>query len=84
MKEVWGQYPWMIDVFFDSYRTERNDEVTDWLRENIGKEGSPIHKIDGNWYRGGATIFGWSWVGFKKEETMNKFLETFKEKKDYV
>lgn len=76
-RKVWSPTPWVVNVF-----EGRNDdmmyfEIGEWCRENIGPESSPIHEMQGEWRRGGATVDGWTWYGFATEEIMNRFLEAW-------
>lgn len=78
MREVWAPTPWMVDVFIGSggdYRRER--EMVEWCSERFGREGSPLHKIAGDWRRGNAIIHGWTWFGFATEQQMQQFLEAW-------
>lgn len=74
--KVWGETPYMIDVFTGGTREEyltMQWEINDWCLENLGKSHYSIHDRVGVWQRGGATVDGWTWYGFKTEEMMNKF-----------
>jgi len=76
--KVWDHTPFVLDV----YVGERNEygegidesEIREYCRENFGKESWPIHNKPGDWYRGGATVDGWTWLGFKTKEMMEKFI----------
>lgn len=77
MRKVWENTPWMIDVYTDSPNTDRWYDVMQWCQGEFGQERWPLHGIEGDWHTGGATIHGWTWIGFATEEMMNKFLEKF-------
>jgi len=75
-REVWSGTPWMVDAYtgkienFGRYR-----EIMDWCREQFGPEAWPIHGKPGSWHCGGATVMGWTWMGFATEDMMNQFIE---------
>jgi len=77
--KVWDPTPYVINV----YTGERNEtgegmdeyELKEYCRKNFGKESWPIHEKLGDWYRGGATVNGWTWFGFKTKEMMEKFIK---------
>ena len=73
MHKVWDNTPWMINVFTDDSDSERRNEICHWCNDNFGKEAWPIHGFDGNWHQGGATIDGWTWIGFATKNMMEKF-----------
>ena len=77
MEEVWSGTPWMLNVFTGSCNEDRDLEIRDWCHEHLGDEAWPIHGRPGAWQRGGATIYGWTWYGFAKEEDMLRFQEAF-------
>ena len=66
--------PWMVDAYTGSMSHDRDHEMCDWCREHFGDEAFPIHGRDGDWQRGGATIYGYTWFGFKTEEMMKQFM----------
>lgn len=77
--KVWNPTPWVINVYLgDKIDNQpfRKDEcdIKEWCRNNFGKESWPIHDRPGNWYRGGGTVMGWTWIGFKTEDMMKKFI----------
>ena len=79
--KVWDPTPFVIDV----YTGKRNEygegiddyELREYCKENFGKESWPIHDKPADWYRGGATVNGWTWFGFKTKEMMKKFIENW-------
>ena len=80
---VWDPTPWVIDV-----RTGSQDQgvgatkgrsMNEWLRDNAGRESWPIHERPGDWHWGGATVDGWTWLGFAREDRMRAFLAAFAE-----
>ena len=76
MHKVWDGTPWIVDAFtgpIDNYGRYR--EIMDWCRGEFGDEAWPIHGKPGNWHCGGATVNGWTWIGFANEEMMQKFIE---------
>lgn len=77
MEKVWSVTPWMINCFTDSINSERERSMREWCRKNIGPEAWPIHCKAGNWQLGGATIHGWTWIGFTTEAQMQSFLGAF-------
>ena len=78
MHKVWDGTPWMVDAFTGSPRTDdRYCEIMEWCRDNLGPEAWPLHGTQGNWYSGGSTVDGWTWVGFATEEMMLKFIDAW-------
>lgn len=75
MHKVWRGTPWMVNAYTGNVYDGREREVMEWCRENFGPEAWPIHGKPGEWHRGGATINGWTWMGFATEEMMNQFCE---------
>ena len=74
--EVWSSTPWVVNSYTDSISNYgRYFEIMEWCRNNFGVESMPIWGKEGNWHSGSATIFGWTWIGFKTEEMMNKYIE---------
>ena len=76
MHEVWDGTPWIVDAFtgpIDNYGRFR--EIMDWCRCEFGDESWPIHGKPGDWHCGGATVHGWTWIGFATEEMMQKFID---------
>lgn len=77
MHKVWDRTPWMLDAYTGSCGADRWHEIVEWCTEQFGPEGWPIHDRPGQWHMGGATIDGWTWIGFATEEMMNRFIERF-------
>lgn len=76
MRRVWEQTPWMVNAYTDSIANHgRYREIMDWCREKFGPEAWPIHGKPGVWYSGGATVMGWTWMGFATKEMMDQFVE---------
>jgi len=77
MRKVWDGFPWMVDVYTGGYSNDRDREleIQEWCCAELGEQASPLHDRPGKWYRGGATINGWTWMGFTSEADMNRFLE---------
>lgn len=74
-RKVWAGTPWIIDVFTGSCGEERDRDIIWWLQENMGTQAWPFgdEPRPGRWYRGGATVFGWTWYGFATEADMKAF-----------
>lgn len=75
MHQVWDGTPWMIDAYTGSCADDRFQEIREWCTAEFGPEAWPIHGKPGRWYSGGATVFGWTWMGFETEEMMRRFIE---------
>ncbi|MCZ4284601.1 hypothetical protein O4H29_07100 [Marinobacter salarius] len=75
MHKVWDNTPWMIDAYTGSISrdNERYQEIMEWCRDQFGPEAWPIHGKPGDWHCGGATVHGWTWLGFATKEMMDKF-----------
>lgn len=74
---VWDPTPWVVDVFTGRVDSDLRHEMSDWLRSEIGVESWPIHKKPGVWHFAGATVDGWTWLGFATEDMMQRFLSKF-------
>lgn len=79
IRRVWDPTPWMVDAYTGSCSEERYQELAEWCREQFGPEASPIHGLSGTWQRGGATVFGWTWIGFATEAQLQQFLTRWEE-----
>lgn len=77
MRKVWSVTPWMIDCFTDSINSDREGSIRHWCSEHIGPQAHPIHGREGDWQLGGATIHGWTWIGFASEQLLEQFLAAF-------
>lgn len=77
--KVWDNFPWMVNAYTGGYsnRIDREQDILHWCIKNIGDQASPIHNKPGEWCRGTATINGWTFIGFKSEEAMNKFIDSW-------
>lgn len=73
----WQDRPWMVNVYTGSTGDDRMSEIMEWCRHEFGDEAWPIHGRGGPWYRGGATVNGWTHFGFESEEMMDAFLEAW-------
>jgi hypothetical protein len=73
MHKVWDPVPWVVDVYNDS--EEARMEMHHLLTVNFGRERWWPSDRDGNWQFGGATVDGWTYVGFKGEEMLRRFVE---------
>ena len=74
MQQVWSPTPWMVDAYTGTSMDYRHLEVMHWCSEKFGPESWPLHGEPGNWHRGGVTIDGWTWYGFKTEAMLQEFL----------
>jgi len=77
LKKVWSGTPWMIAVHTGSPGSLQWEEITNWCKKKFGAEAWPIHGKIGNWYCGGATIHGFTWLGFATEEMMKAYEDRF-------
>ncbi len=75
MAQVWRDTPWMVDAYTGSHDTDRRHDLMEWCREQFGPEAWPIHGHAGQWHSGGATVNGWTWMGFATEDQMRRFVE---------
>lgn len=75
--KVWDPTPWVIDVFVGRHEEDTEHYIRQWCLNNFGKESWPIHDNPADWYRGGATVNGWTWFGFKTEEMMQRFIDAW-------
>ncbi len=76
MRRVWSPTPFMVDAFTGSIGNHnRYREMMEWCREQFGSQCWPIHGDDGVWQCGGATIHGWTWMGFSTLDQLNEFVE---------
>lgn len=73
--KVWDGTPWMIDAYTGDVADDRDMEMREWCEEHIGPEAWPIHGRQGDWHRGGATVYGWTWFGFRTEEMLKRFAD---------
>lgn len=77
MSKVWAPTPWMADVYSGRVNSDTYRAMMEWCRANMGDECSPIHGRPGDWQSGAATVFGWTWFGFAREEQLGRFLAAF-------
>lgn len=78
MHKVWDGTPWMVDAYTGSISDgDRYREIMQWCRDSFGPEAWPIHGKDGDWHSGGATVCGWTWMGFKTSDMARKFCEAW-------
>lgn len=71
MRKAWDATPWMLDAWTGDQ--ERLRAIREWCAERFGPEGWPLHDRPTRWFLGGATIGGWTWMGFDTEEAMREF-----------
>lgn len=76
MHKVWDGFPWMVNAYTGGYSQERDREhdILTWCRGHIGEQASPIHGKPGKWYRGSATVHGWTFMGFATKPDMERFM----------
>lgn len=82
MLKVWSPTPWMVDAFTGSCSGGRYAEIILWCDRKFGPQAWPIHGKSGDWHMGGATVYGYTWIGFKNESMMNEFLAEWGEAKE--
>lgn len=75
MRDVWGGFPFVFDVFTDRINSDRDHDMRKFCRASFGREA--FLGKDGVWQRGGATVNGWTWFGFQREEDAQAFLSKF-------
>lgn len=76
MRKVWEGTPWMVNVYTgsgDDYG--RSNAIRHWCQDKFGPEAWPIHGKSGTWHVGGATVMGWTWMGFATKEMMDEFMQ---------
>lgn len=75
MHKVWDGFPWMVNAYTGGYShgRDREHDILMWCCDNIGEPASPIHDRPGRWYRGSATVDGWTFMGFASKDDMEKF-----------
>ena len=74
---VWHRHPFMVNAYTgrgDEHYT-RYLEMLHWLRETMGRESDIFAKppVIRRYRTGGATIDGWTWIGFTNQYDMNRF-----------
>lgn len=75
MRKVWSGHPWMVDAYTGGCDSDRERDLQRWCFDTFGDQASPIHGKQGSWYRGSATINGWTWMGFTNKADMLRFIE---------
>lgn len=75
-RKCWQGTPWVVDVFTGRCSEDRDCAIRQWLHDTMGDQAWPYgdEPRTGRWFRGGATVNGWTWFGFATEEDMNAFL----------
>lgn len=75
MRQEWTPTPWMVDWYTGGNHAwvERELEIQAWCRERYGDQSWPMGDRSGTWRRGGATVNGWTWMGFATEAQMLEF-----------
>lgn len=77
MRKVWSVTPFMVDCLTGGPNDDSFRRIMQWCRDNIGAEAWPIHGREGEWQSGSATVFGWTWMGFRTEEQLDRFRVAF-------
>lgn len=78
MHKVWDGTPWMVNAYTgSSSHDERYRQIMEWCRDKFGQKAWPIHGKPGKWHSGGATVRGWTWMGFATKEMMEEFLSNW-------
>lgn len=80
MRRVWLLTPWVCNVNTGSISNEgRYYDIRMWCRDNLGSSAWPFSDPprDGGWQFGGATVNGWTYIGFKTREQMEAFQAAF-------
>jgi hypothetical protein len=75
MRKVWDGFRWMVDAYTGDRPEGREREMLEWCYDTFGDQASPIHEKPGQWLRGSATVFGWTWFGFASKPMMDSFVE---------
>ena len=79
--QVWDGTPWMVDAYTgrQSRGDDRYQEMMQWCYDRFGDPAWPFtdKPRPGDWRGGNATVFGWTWFGFKTEAAMNEFIEAW-------
>ena len=79
LAEEWEPTPWIVDAYTGGHHNEmgREYDISQWCIEHCGPESVPMRGQKGQWKRGGATIDGYTWMGFATEEMMQQFCEAW-------
>lgn len=77
MHKVWDGMPFMVNAFTGPCADNLDREIRDWCHDTFGPEAWPIHGKPGDWHRGNATIYGWTWFGFKTREMLQQFSDAW-------
>ena len=77
MGKVWSVTPWMVNARTGSPSDDTFRDIPAWCHRRCGCEAWPIHGLPGSWQFGSATIFGWTFVGFEKENDMAAFCDAW-------
>lgn len=73
LQMFWYGTPWVVNAFTGRMAAGRERQMAEWCRDRFGDEAWPIHGRPGAWQRGGVTIHGWTWFGFKDRDMMERF-----------
>jgi len=79
MHNVWKDTPYMVDAWTGSTAANRDYEMLEWCYYHFGDQHYPIHGKPGDWQRGGATINGWTWYGFRTAKQLKQFLDHWRD-----
>jgi hypothetical protein len=83
VRRVWSVTPFVVNVRTGSICQSRADsryrDMMLWCHDAFGKQAFPFgdDPLHGDWQFGGATVDGWTYVGFKTREQMEWFKAAF-------
>lgn len=78
--KVWDGTPWMVNAYTGSSCSDtRYAEMMEWCHERFGEPSWPFSDDprSGDWRSGNATVYGWTYFGFKTETMMNEFAKAW-------
>lgn len=83
-RRVWAGTPWIIDAYTGRVSDDRTYEMLHWLADEMGEQAWPLGPSPrpGRWWRGSATVNGWTWFGFASEADMQAFQDAWPNPKD--
>ncbi|MBL8575034.1 MAG: hypothetical protein JNM13_15270 [Hyphomicrobiaceae bacterium] len=76
MRRVWDDTPWIVDALTclsDDQDESVAREIRAWCVAQFGPEAWPLRDHPGEWHVGCATVYGWTWIGFRTEAMMTAF-----------
>ncbi len=77
VERVWKDTPFVVNVRTGEINSESEREIMQFCRKRFGPEAWPIHGRPGRWYRGSATVYGETFMGFDTAGTLAVFLGRF-------